>query len=175
MLSISDGIRKRVRGNRFEVFIDNFNGIHVVLGIQNAVHIAGDCVTQNFELFHRYGLMAVVEENLKCHRCLRHDGFSRLMDCFEEIPEVLCCWRISHFFTPLSWDLGRMGCHCPRLRAFVWCSSLVWLVWMLEPSSIQTPVVPWVWWSWKVFDRAGAVGVSLHPRLGLSAVKVARN
>ena len=89
MLSISDGIRKRVRGNRFEVFIDNFNGIHVVLGIQNAVHIAGDCVTQNFELFHRYGLMAVVEENLKCHRCLRHDGFSRLMDCFEEIPEVL--------------------------------------------------------------------------------------
>ena len=59
MLLIGDGICKRVRGNRFKIFIDNFNGIHVVLGIQNAVHIAGDCVTQNFELFHRYGLMAI--------------------------------------------------------------------------------------------------------------------
>ena len=46
---------------------------------------------------------------------------------------------------------------------------------MLEPSSIQTPDVPWVWWSSKVVDRAGAAGVSLHPRLGLSAVKVVRN
>ena len=82
MLPIGDGICERVRGNRFEIFIDNFNGIHVVLGIQNAVHIAGDCVTQNFELFHRNGLMAVVEENLKCHRCLRHDGDATLVDCF---------------------------------------------------------------------------------------------
>ena len=90
MLPIGDGICERVRGNRFEIFIDNFNGIHVVLGIENAVHIAGDCVTQNFELFHRYGLMAVVEENLKCHRCLRHDGIARLVDCFlSRFPR--CC------------------------------------------------------------------------------------
>ena len=82
MLPISDGIRERVRGNRFEVFIDNFNGIHALLGIQNAAYITGDCVTQNFELFHRYGMMAVVEENLKCHRCLRRDGVARLVDCF---------------------------------------------------------------------------------------------
>ena len=89
MLPIGDGICKRVRGNRFEIFIDNFNGIHVILGIENAIHIAGDCVTQNFELFHRNGLMAVVEENLKCHRCLRHDGNARLSGLFfEQIPEV---------------------------------------------------------------------------------------
>ena len=81
MLPIGDGICKRVRDNRFEIFIENFNGIHVVLGVENAVHMAGDCVTQNFELFHGYGLMTVVEENLKCHRCLRHDGVARLMDC----------------------------------------------------------------------------------------------
>ena len=46
---------------------------------------------------------------------------------------------------------------------------------MLEPASIQTPDVPWVRWSSKFFDRAGAAGVSLYPRLGLLAVKVARN
>ena len=89
MLPTDDGISKRVRGNRFKIFADNFNGIHVVLGIQNAVHIAGNFVTQNFELFHRYGLMAVVEENLKCDRCLRHGGVARLEDCFDEISEVL--------------------------------------------------------------------------------------
>ena len=172
MLPVVDWICKSVRGNRFEIFIDNFNGIHIVLGIENAVHIAGDCVTQNFKFFHRYGLMAVVEENLKCHRCLRHDGVARLVDCFWEIPEVLCCLRVPHFFTPLFWDLGRMGCHASRLWAFVWCSSLVWVVWMLEPSSIQNHHVPWVWWSSKFFDRAGAAGVSLHPQLGLSAVNV---
>ena len=174
MSLIDDGICKRVRGNCFKIFIDNFNGIHVVLSIQNAVHIAGDCITQNFELFHRYGLMSVVEENLKCHRCLRHDGVSRIMDC---------CWRDSRGVLMLAgislshlllWGLVRMGCHCPA-----WClccsSSIVWLVWMLGLSSIQTSFVPEVWWSWKVFDRAGAAGVSLHPRLGLSAVNIAPN
>jgi hypothetical protein len=41
-------------------------------------------------LFHRNGLMAVVEENLKCHRCLRHDGIARLVDCFlSRFPR--CC------------------------------------------------------------------------------------
>ena len=90
MLPIGDGICERVRGNRFEIFIDNFNGIHIILGIENAIHIAGDCVTQNFELFHRNGLMAVVEENLKCHRYLRHDGNARLVDCFlSRFPR--CC------------------------------------------------------------------------------------
>ena len=44
---------------------------------------------------------------------------------------------------------------------------------MLEPGSIQTPDVPWVLWSSKFFDRAGAAGVVLHPQLELSAVKVA--
>ena len=66
--------------NCFEIVIDNFNGIHTFIGIENAAHITGDRIAQSLESFHRNGLIAVVEENLICHRSFRHDGYIRLID-----------------------------------------------------------------------------------------------
>lgn len=42
LLFFVDEICKRVGRNCFEIVIDNFNGIHTFIGIENAAHITGD-------------------------------------------------------------------------------------------------------------------------------------
>ena len=69
-----DEISKGVRCDRFEILVNNFNGIHAFLCIENAVHITGDCLAQDLESSGMNGLLAVVEENLKRHRSTSHDG-----------------------------------------------------------------------------------------------------
>ena len=83
-----DEISKGVRCDRFEVLVNNFNGIHACLGIENAIHITGDCIAQDLESSGRNGLLAVVEENLKRQRSAGHDGCASLVNyCSLRIAE----------------------------------------------------------------------------------------
>ena len=85
----ADEISKGVRSDRFEILVNNFNSNHAFLNIENAVHITGDCITQDLESTDRDGLLAVIEENPKRHRSTRHDGFAGLVDyCYKYVAEL---------------------------------------------------------------------------------------